>query len=289
MKPLLVLGLDGLDPYFVEAHSDELENLSDHSVLESTLPPITVPAWASSFTGRKPEKLDRFDFQVVDFDSYEFRPEPHSAFFDREFWSYMDGKAAIADVPGADVREIDGWNVAGLFDVSEDSSKPPELMKEMEDDLGDIEIGPLSDYPTEKKRREAAFEFFGKRKKMLYWLMDNRDAEVYFTVFRLPDTMMHHCSNDEQLLDAYRKCDEMVGELKDRGINMIVLSDHGAVEATRRFSVNTWLRENGFLETKSRKTTPRERLSAAFKSLALEAAEFAERFGFRDYLVWANE
>ncbi len=283
MTKLLILGLDGLDPYFVEEHREELPHLAGGSVLESTLPPITVPAWASSFTGRKPEKLDRFDFQVIDFDSYDFTPEPHTGFFGKEFWSYMDGKAAIADVPGADLREIDGWMMAGLFDVSEDSSHPPELVNEMEEELGDIQIEGLENYDTEKERREAAFSFFERRKDMLYWLLDSRDADVYFTVFRLPDTMMHHCSNDRQMLEAYKKCDEMVSELKERDVDMLVVSDHGAVKATRRFSVNTWLQENGFLEQKAGENRSR------LKNLALRAAEFAERFGFRDYLVWANE
>ncbi|MFB6193361.1 MAG: alkaline phosphatase family protein [Candidatus Nanohaloarchaea archaeon] len=101
---------------------------------------------------------------------------------------------------------------------------------------------------------------------------------MYFQVFRLPDTMMHHCSSDKDLLKAYKRCDEMLGELMEReDLEIIVLSDHGAVKATRRFSVNTWLEENGYLETKSadrdvsdRTAGLKRRISEGLRSLALD-------------------
>ncbi|MFB6203658.1 MAG: alkaline phosphatase family protein [Candidatus Nanohaloarchaea archaeon] len=287
---IAILGLDGLDRYFVE---DRLEDLGAFrelmeedrtGFLESTLPPITAPAWACSFTGKRPERLDRFDFQVLDFDTYEFDPVSDSEYWYQEFWHFMDGRAAIADVPGFEIRDIDGWAVQGLFDMTEETTYPPELAGEMSEDLDDFLIEGLESFSSEEDRRDAAFEFFEKRRKVLDWLIDNKDADVYFQVFRLPDTMMHHCDNDDQMLEAYRRCDEYVGELMDRDdVNLIVLSDHGAVKATRRFSVNTWLKENGYLEQREGE----ER--SALKDLAFEVAEFAERFGLRDYVVRANE
>jgi predicted AlkP superfamily phosphohydrolase/phosphomutase len=48
---LLILGLDGIDPFLIEEYSEELPNLSvlmdgdGSNVLESVLPPVTRPAW----------------------------------------------------------------------------------------------------------------------------------------------------------------------------------------------------------------------------------------------------
>lgn len=283
---LLVLGLDGLDPYFVDRHSQELPNLAglDCGILESTLPPITAPAWMSSFTGKLPERLDRFDFQAVDFEEYDFRPVDETRYWGQEFWSFTDRKVAVADVPGATVHEIDGWMVGGIFDVSEDDTYPPGLAEELSSAVGRFKVEGLENAP-ESERREKAFEFFERRRETLEWLLDNRDAAVYFPVFRLPDTMMHHGSSEEDLLAAYRRCDKMLQSLKQRDLDIMVVSDHGAVKATRRFSVNSWLRENGFLEVSGDGSGPGEKL----RSMVLRVAELAERLGLRDYLVRANK
>ncbi len=292
MKPLVILGLDGIDPYLIENNIDELENLrqldesGNSGLLESTLPPITVPAWISSFTGKKPEKLERFDFQVIDFENYGFAPAGQERYWFQEFWNYMDGKSAIADVPGATVHEIDGWMVGGIFDVSTQSTYPEELYTEMEEDLGEFRLEGIDYFGSEKERRESFYDSFEKRRDTLEWLMDRKDAEVYFMVFRLPDNMMHHCSDEEIMLDAYRECDELLGELMERDVNIIALSDHGAVKADRRFSINTWLRENGFLEMKEEESS---RVKEKLKSLVLGTAEVFESAGLRDYLVRIND
>ena len=70
MNRLLVIGLDGatLDlvrPWAAQGHLPHLAKLiaeGTHGPLESTLPPVTSPAWPSFVTGKNPGRHGVFDF-----------------------------------------------------------------------------------------------------------------------------------------------------------------------------------------------------------------------------------
>ena len=70
MSRVLVIGIDGgtfdlIQPW---AEAGDLPNLSQllaegvHGPLESTLPPVTAPAWTTFATGKNPGKHGVFDF-----------------------------------------------------------------------------------------------------------------------------------------------------------------------------------------------------------------------------------
>jgi predicted AlkP superfamily phosphohydrolase/phosphomutase len=67
---LLIFGIDGgtfdmIKPMLKEGKLPHLGRLMDegiHGVLESTIPPLTAPAWATFFTGKNPGKHGIYDF-----------------------------------------------------------------------------------------------------------------------------------------------------------------------------------------------------------------------------------
>jgi len=67
-KKMIVLGLDGLDPLFLEAHWDVLPNLNrmrqtgDFKRLTTTVPPQSPVAWSTVTTGMDPGGHGVFDF-----------------------------------------------------------------------------------------------------------------------------------------------------------------------------------------------------------------------------------
>jgi len=260
-KPLIVLGLDGLDPEFVSENLEDLPNLKslvekgNTGRLESILPPVTIPAWGCAFSGLRPERVDRFDFHVVDFDDYSFEPQPRDEFLGKEFWRYTDSKSAIVDVPCAVVDDINGYITRNFFSADGKVAYPDDVAEELEEKLEDISE------PDGETKIENAHESFEARKDVFNWFLNEKDgAEVYFIVFRLTDTLMHHCETDEQLVDAYKKADSYLGELMDREADIIVVSDHGAEKADRKFAVNTWLKNKGFLDTKESEKAVRSKL-----------------------------
>lgn len=65
---VIVLGVDGMDPNFVERHWNELPNLArlrEHGSFQrlgTTMPPQSPVAWSSFITGLEPDKHGIFDF-----------------------------------------------------------------------------------------------------------------------------------------------------------------------------------------------------------------------------------
>lgn len=71
-KRILVLGIDGLDPAFLDRHWDQLPNLDhlrqigDFQRLGTTIPPQSPVAWSSVMTGMGPGGDGMFDFILRD-------------------------------------------------------------------------------------------------------------------------------------------------------------------------------------------------------------------------------
>lgn len=67
-KRIIVLGIDGMDPKFLEAHWDQLPNLDrlrregDFKSLATTIPPQSPVAWSSVITGLDPGGHGIYDF-----------------------------------------------------------------------------------------------------------------------------------------------------------------------------------------------------------------------------------
>lgn len=287
-RNLLILGLDGIDPFLIEEYSEELPNLSSlmddegSNVLESVLPPVTNPAWGCSFTGKLPESLGRFDMKVLNSDfEYGFEHLPMEDIMVDGFWEFTDARVGLMDVPCTSISEVNGWVLGGPFNVSDEDAYPEDLSQELKENLGEFDWD-ISGTGEEKRRK--AFDQFEMRKKTLDYFLDNKDADVYFYVFRVTDTLMHHCSEEDQLIEAYRRADEYLGELMDRDLDVMVVSDHGAVKADRSYSLNTWLIQNDFLEMESGSETD----PGFLRKFALEVGEKALNLGFKDQLSWLN-
>jgi predicted AlkP superfamily phosphohydrolase/phosphomutase len=74
MAKLVVIGIDGMDPYVFEKIQAEMPHFS--SILksgcfkhcDSVFPPDSIPAWVTIFTGEYPEKhgwLDNIDYEDI--------------------------------------------------------------------------------------------------------------------------------------------------------------------------------------------------------------------------------
>jgi predicted AlkP superfamily phosphohydrolase/phosphomutase len=285
---VFVLGLDGLDRALVRESrvSDVLDKHGlEYDVLESVLPPITVPAWACSFTGLGPAELGCFDFQELDTERHEFVPVNRRRFSSKGYWNYSRLSSALFDIPGADEPDLDGVYVGGIFDFGEVRTCPEDLAEQLRDEIGSPEISRMEELSSESERVQEARRIFEFRTDVLEWLVSETDEDVYFNVFRLPDTSMHHTDSKEEMIQSYQEVakflDGFLEEYVEKEDDVLVVSDHGAVKFEQEFHVNTWLEEQGFLTRKNG--------GSALEKLVLKTADVGRRLGLRDLLVRMND
>jgi len=289
MTKLLIIGLDGatfdlIKPWAAEGKLPTLAKLMQDGVsgdLESTLPPVTSPAWPTFMTGKNPGKHGVFDF---------IRPRAGS--FDMVNASQIHGKllweilseagysVGVLNVPITyPPRKVNGYMIPGL--LSPDQGKtvyPPDLLKPYEAELGKYRLTPNVQY---KAGNEAEFiadlhDLIDTQLRYALRLMQDQPTDVVMLHFLATDNGSHtlwrfmdktHPRHDpalaakygNALLEVYQHLDDAVKQvqeagckMQDAGCNTIIMSDHGFGPLHRTINLNILFVEKGLMHLKPR-------------------------------------
>ena len=264
MTDLIILGVDGVDPEYLEQALEErdmpnwkrLKQDSFYSELPSTVPSITVPAWQSMFSGYDAGRFDTYNMNVHDFESMSSDIANSSSFRGDFFWDNLELEVSLHFVPGTSpVYEVNGYMRSG-FPGPGIGLYPDSLEQEAEEKLG------LDDWSYEKERG-------------LGEIMMGKDCDVFVSVIRMTDRESHHASSVSDVLDTYERSDEFVGKVLDKAeeedANLIVASDHGFMHADRKLNVLKFLENRGLLEfSEDRNTSLLYRLAQPFLDTPLK-------------------
>src|SRR3972149_11692372 len=95
---IIVVGLDGatydlMDPLIKSGNLPNVRRMISNgfsTILRSTIPPITAPAWLSMVTGLSPGNTGVFYFLNRKEENFDFMPLDSSQFVDRSVWDYLD-------------------------------------------------------------------------------------------------------------------------------------------------------------------------------------------------------
>ena len=283
-RPCFVLGLDCLGPEVISPESlAELPNLRRlveeglSGPLESTLPPITVPAWSSMMTGRDPGELGVYGFK------------------NRRSWAYGDllfatsgmvrfprvwdsvgqagGQSIVIGVPQTSPPPpIEGVLISGFESEGADLAdgaafaRPPEVAAEIRELLGGylFDVDDFRNVPRETVI-EKAWRMTEQRCRLMEHLLTTRPWDFAMLCEIAPDRL-HHCfwsDHDPRhrrhrpgsphagvIRDYYRFVDGWIGRLRERlpdGCAFLVVSDHGAKAMDGGVCINEVLREAGWL------------------------------------------
>jgi predicted AlkP superfamily phosphohydrolase/phosphomutase len=280
----IVLGLDGatwgiLEP-LVEA--GELPNIAalretgNGGSLESTVPPVTAPAWLSMATGRNPGKTGVFYFFRRDSpDSYEFSPVDASDFRGWSVWDYLSANGESVGVFNVPLLhppyEVDGYVVSGIGAPGDGPhATPPELAEELDTVTGGYELKVPYASPEYEGRPGALVDdlqrVLGKRATAIEHLLETRPTDHFFGVVSATDWAQHYLWPDhdtshplhdpesphqDALTDIWRQVDELVGRVRaiadQRDAHLLLVSDHGFGPTERTFNVTEWLEREGLL------------------------------------------
>jgi len=260
---VLVLGLDGASPDILQSLFERgmLPNIGRvmregcRAPLESTLPPVTIPAWVSMFTGKNPGKLGLYD--LLRRDGYGVRPNGGCFRGRNPLWRILNAhgyRVGVLNLPGTyPPEEIDGFMVTGMLTPSKSSpsSHPPELASTLYRRIPGYELDvPQWAYSDEESLLEDLCRSTERRGEAARYLMESIPCDLYIVVFTEPDRLQHVLWHKRRRIEEYwTLLDEVLGGLLEpfEEETVFIVSDHGFGPIRKTFYVNEWLRERGLL------------------------------------------
>lgn len=293
MGRVFIIGWDGatfdlIEPWIAEGklpNIAEVWNGGSHGELQSTLPPMTFPAWSSFMTGKNPAKHGIYDFTRQRPGTYDLEFVNGGQRKAPSFWKLLSdaGKRVISiSVPCTFPPEpingvmLSGFDAAGLGGSSSKLDArgmyPREVYDELERELDGHPIGSFPIQEINQGRAEAAvqkiLDVIGRKAATAKYLMQNYEWDCAMILFGESDGAGHHfwkycdhrspqftaepASMRDSILRVYQELDRQLGELKQLlpfDTTLLMMSDHGfgGVSNTVIYP-NCWLREQNVLQ-----------------------------------------
>jgi len=283
-KRVFVIGLDGatfdlIDPWVNEGRLPNLKRLLDKSTygrLESTIPPITPPAWTSFTTGMNPGRHGVWDFFILEPNSFKKVLVNSSHVRSKRFWDLAGErgkKNIILYVPFTyPPQKIEGAMVSGFPAPSQgEYVYPKEMNEELEEKLGKwwvkVDVDQYGD-SQEEAFLEEIYRSLEARFRVADYLMQ-KEWDLFVFVIMETDWVQHVFwgKKDQCLLPLYAKIDGIIGHFMEslrEEDAILILSDHGFGPIRKTFYLNSWLREKGFLASRRQWGYSKESLDEGF-------------------------
>ena len=318
MTRVLVVGIDGgtLDLIRPWAAQGDLPNLARlmsqgcSGLLESTLPPVTSPAWPTFATGVNPGKHGVFDF--IRPMGGEFELVNATSIRAPTLWELLSSagrRVGVVNVPVTyPPTPVDGFLVAGMLSPTGGSfTHPHRFLDAYQDDLGPYRIAPRVQY---KPGNEIAFlndleDLVECRSTYALRLMSDHPHDFLMFHFQATDLLQHalwkyldpaHPEYDArsaaqygpQCKRVFQSVDDAVGRMMERlpsDATIILMSDHGFGPLHYVVNMNLFLLDQGLLALKRGAWTG---LKARLFRAGLSPAaiwHIVERVGLQNY-VW---
>ena len=284
-KRVLIIGWDCAAPELVfDAFRDDMPNtrrLMEEGIygnLESTIPPITVPAWMCMMTGKDPGELGIYGFRNRKDYSYDklYIVNSHAVTVPT-LWDIVGihgKKSVVLGVPlSYPPKPFPGWMVSGFLTPSLNSQWcfPPRLKREIAQVASDYLID-VPNFRTER-RAELARELFqmtAARFRFARHLLQTKAWDLFVMVEMGSDRLHHafwrfwdtshrqhepHSPFSDTMRRYYATLDAELGsllKLVDENTTVLIVSDHGAKRMDGGICINEWLQQHGYLTLKTR-------------------------------------
>lgn len=282
---LFVIGLDCAPPELLfdawRSELPHLKNLIDngvYGVLNSSVPPLTVPAWSCMTSGRDPGEIGCYGFRNRRDTSYHnrFIANGDHVPVDR-VWDIL-GKAGkqsiVVGVPQTyPVKPIQGQLISSFLTPTTQNPRiewtyPYSLRHEIDallaPDAYDVDV---PQFRTDDKAHllQQIYAMTEKRFRVLRYLLQEKPWDFFMFVEMGVDRIHHglwshhdpgHPKHDpnspfrDAIKQYYQYLDKEIGRLLPRlppDTHVLVVSDHGVRAMQGGFCINEWLRRAGYL------------------------------------------
>ena len=276
---ICVLGLDCAAPevIFGDERLTNIRRLMAAGVwgrLESTIPPITVPAWMCMTTSQDPGSLGLYGFRNrADYSYGGLRGPTSASIKEPAIWDELarwDKKSIVVGVPpGFPPRRIHGISISCFLtpdSTIDEFVYPARLRQKINELVGDYPVD-VEGFRTDNKDwlKEEIFKMSRKQWKIVQWLLREHEWDYFQYVDIGLDRVHHGFWNyfDRQHIqyqpgnpyenvipEYYRWIDEQIAEALQalpKDTVLLIVSDHGAQRLDGGFAVNEWLIREGLL------------------------------------------
>jgi predicted AlkP superfamily phosphohydrolase/phosphomutase len=286
-QKVIVIGLDCATPQLLfDAYKDDLPNISRMAQngtwgkLKSTVPPITVPAWASMTTSKHAGDLGVYGFRSrTPGAPYDEMKIAHAGLIkEKRVWDYLGDaqkKVGMLGVPQTfPVKPVNGMLVSSFLTPGTDLdfTHPKELKEEIlaacaPDDYH-FDFANRTQAPPDKVL-EAIYTMTNQRQKIFKDWVQNKEWDFLMMVEMGVDRIHHYLWQymdkthkdyeegnpyEQKILDYYKHIDTFIGEVQEMSPDdtvFYIVSDHGAKRMEGMFVINEWLVDNGYLTLRS--------------------------------------
>ena len=289
---VLVICLDGatfdlLDPWIASGRLPTLKRFTNEGVrgsLESVVPPITAPAWASFMTGKNPGKHGVYYFVNRGYETDQTVFVDSRSRSGKALWHLLGEagkKVLVLNVPTTyPPEEVNGALISDFLTPPgrRDFTYPPSLVAELEDRFGEYPLhlktlmfsAGMSVSGAQRLLSELRHEVKVKF-DVAHYLLDQYEAD--FCILHLLGTdrvqhelwslfdpedprhngeMKRQCA--ESVIDYFVQIDAEIARLCekfDEDTATFIISDHGFGPIYKLIDLNVWLLENGYITAKT--------------------------------------
>ena len=279
-KKVCIIGLDCAPPDLVfERWKDDLpvlRKLMDNGTygpLESTVPPITIPAWTSMVTSKNPGRLGLYGIRNrLDY-SYDKMIFANSLLVKEDtIWDILSRKGKKVTLIGVPQtyppKPVNGYMITCFLtpDTNSNYTYPESLRDEIRSWVGEYLLD-VDNFRTEEKDKllDQIYEMTQKQFEVGRHLLTEKEWDFFMMVVMGIDRIHHgfwkfhdpkHAKYEPgskyeyAIRDYYVDVDQRVGELISRidpDTTVMIVSDHGAKAMVGGVCVNEWLMQKGYL------------------------------------------
>jgi predicted AlkP superfamily phosphohydrolase/phosphomutase len=269
-SPLIILGVDGLDWEYVDAHRDELPTLAGWPQLEplrSVFPPDSIAAWTTIFTGVGPgdhgflDSIDYLSRRPASAAEAAGRTLAQTTFWDKA-GERGETVCVINPFLAHPAWDVNGLMISGPVFVSGEVSVTGRDLEELEPVPS---LGGIVDFPTAETMGRFIDDTLAATQEQADFglrMLELTRPDLFFLNVLTLDRLQHFVwrfadpgdptypgpnPHGKGLLESYRMVDRIAAAYAERG-RVLIISDHGhGMRPTRMVFIDEALRRAGLL------------------------------------------
>ena len=278
---VMTIGIDGatldiLLPLIKKGKLPNIASLIENGVsgeLESTMPPISGPAWATVQTGLNPGKHGIFDFFRNIPEKYS-RTMINSTFLPtKTLWEILSDSGKTVGIVNMlftyPPKHVNGFIVSGgqVPRKEKEYTFPSSLKKEILQQDPNYKLDPFNRISQTKKFLREIPIHLNSQERIHCYLLKKYSPNFFMNYFPIPDIIhhtfwkhmdpLHPLYSDKKsqsylrlIENCYQTLDDIIGKrmkmVNDETV-IIVMSDHGGGPLHKFVQLNKWLQDQGLM------------------------------------------